>query len=298
VDKFVPEIHALLSLVSFLPSWSVDDIMVSYAAPGGSVGPHTDRYDVFLLQAQGTRRWELSSNVDETRLRDDTTLKVLETFTPEETHVARPGDVLYLPAGVAHFGVAEEECLTFSFGFRAPSEERVLGALVEAFTARRGEVLLNNSLKSPLAHPARLNSELLSEFDRLLETFRQQTASGTSTLGRLFSEPKEHISPLVPDKLLSPPELRRLVEDGADLGRSNESRFLFSAEPGAVVSLFVNGQEHALDSTRDAESLCVLLCESESLGTAELHPWTTSSSSDVVWTLLARLHNEGALCLN
>jgi 50S ribosomal protein L16 3-hydroxylase len=297
VDKFVPEIHALLELVSFLPRWSVDDIMVSYAAPGGSVGPHTDRYDVFLLQAQGTRRWELARDVDNSRLRSDTTLKVLESFTPEETYLARPGDVLYLPAGVAHFGVAEEDCLTFSFGFRAPSEERILGALLEDYSAERGEVLLKNAVASSVVHPAQLNPELLSQLDSLLERFLREAKGRTGALGRLFSEPKEHLAPEIPETLLSGLDLKDELEAGAELQRGINSRFLFAIQEGPKVTLFVNGQEHALEGTPEAERFCVLLCEGPPVGKAELMPWSKLPGGPEVWSLLAALHNEGALIL-
>ncbi len=37
VDQFVPEVAQLLEQFRFLPSWRIDDVMISYAAPGGGV---------------------------------------------------------------------------------------------------------------------------------------------------------------------------------------------------------------------------------------------------------------------
>ncbi|MET0410085.1 MAG: cupin domain-containing protein, partial [Polyangiaceae bacterium] len=130
VDQHLPRVAALFEGVSFIPDWRVDDVMVSYAVPGGSVGPHVDAYDVFLVQLQGERRWQLSAQQD-LELRSDAELKLLARFTPEVEHVLGPGDVLYLPPGLAHYGLAQSECLTASVGFRAPSQDELLADFLQ-----------------------------------------------------------------------------------------------------------------------------------------------------------------------
>ena len=125
VDLWVPEVQALLSQFAFLPPWRLDDVMVSFACPGGSVGPHFDQYDVFLLQVEGQRRWQIGAACSsETPMRDDSPLRILKEFEAEEEWVLEPGDMLYLPPGVAHWGVAETECLTFSIGRWKRSDTR------------------------------------------------------------------------------------------------------------------------------------------------------------------------------
>lgn len=119
VDRHVPEIADIIDKFNFVPSWRIDDLMISYAVPQGSVGPHTDSYDVFLLQAYGMRKWQISSQTSE--LLPDLDLKILREFTPEQEWILHPGDVLYLPPGVAHYGIALDDCMTFSIGFLAPS---------------------------------------------------------------------------------------------------------------------------------------------------------------------------------
>ncbi|HAO23591.1 MAG TPA: cupin domain-containing protein, partial [Methylophaga sp.] len=100
-----------------------------YAPEGGSVGPHTDSYDVFLLQAQGTRRWQISGKpLDNAIFRDDTDMRILQQFSAEQQWDLQPGDMLYLPPHYAHHGVALNPCLTFSVGFRAPSQLQLLDA--------------------------------------------------------------------------------------------------------------------------------------------------------------------------
>ena len=136
VDLWVPEVQALLSQFAFLPPWRLDDVMVSFACPGGSVGPHFDQYDVFLLQVEGQRRWQIGGRCSsETPMRDDSPLRILKEFEADEEWLLEPGDMLYLPPGVAHWGVAETECLTYSIGFRSPSIADMLGDLsVELMT--------------------------------------------------------------------------------------------------------------------------------------------------------------------
>ena len=136
VDKWDMDVRALLAAFDFLPSWRLDDIMVSFAAPGGSVGAHVDQYDVFLLQALGHRRWQIDSRPGApTAFRDDAELKLLREFTPDQDWVLAPGDMLYLPPGVPHHGVAEDACLTFSIGMRAPSQSELMLDFVEELAA-------------------------------------------------------------------------------------------------------------------------------------------------------------------
>ena len=121
-DLWVPEIAALKRQFHFLPSWRLDDIMVSFVPPGGSVGPHFDQYDVFLIQVEGRRHWKIGQTCDQnTPLLDGTDLSILADFVTEAEYTLSPGDMLYLPPGVAHHGVALDNCLTYSVGFRAPT---------------------------------------------------------------------------------------------------------------------------------------------------------------------------------
>lgn len=136
VDKWDMDVRALLGAFRFLPSWRLDDIMVSFAAPGGSVGAHVDQYDVFLLQAHGHRRWQIDTDPEAPKaFRPDVELKLLSEFTPDRDWLLAPGDMLYLPPGVPHHGVAEDACLTFSIGMRAPSRAELMLDFVEELAA-------------------------------------------------------------------------------------------------------------------------------------------------------------------
>ena len=130
VDLPAARAHGLLQRFAFVPQARLDDLMISWASDGGGVGPHFDSYDVFLLQAQGRRRWRIGRQKD-LELRGDVPLKILANFEPEEEHLLEPGDMLYLPPRWAHDGIAEGECQTCSIGFRAPSRGELARELLE-----------------------------------------------------------------------------------------------------------------------------------------------------------------------
>jgi 50S ribosomal protein L16 3-hydroxylase len=138
VDLHDPAAHALLHAFSFLPAARLDDLMISYASDGGGVGPHFDSYDVFLLQAQGQRRWRIGRQGDLT-LQEGVPLKILADFQPEEEYVLEPGDMLYLPPLYAHDGIAVGECQTYSIGFRAPAQAELARELLQRIADEAAE---------------------------------------------------------------------------------------------------------------------------------------------------------------
>src|SRR5581483_11261207 len=130
VDRELPAAAELLRELSFIPYARLDDVMVSYAAPRGGVGPHFDSYDVFLVQTRGVRRWRLA-RPREFDLDPRAPLRIIRSFEAEEEHVAEPGDVLYVPPRWAHDGIALDECVTCSVGFRAPNAQELGGRFLE-----------------------------------------------------------------------------------------------------------------------------------------------------------------------
>lgn len=141
VDTAIPEVAALREAFNFIPSWRFDDVMVSYATRGGSVGPHFDRYDVFLLQGAGSREWRIGQNCDsESALQQNQPLTLLAEFEQQDVYRLNPGDILYLPPQLAHWGIAlDSECMTYSIGFRAPSFAEVLEDFAHAAAYRYSE---------------------------------------------------------------------------------------------------------------------------------------------------------------
>ena len=149
VDLWVPEVAKLRDYFNFLPSWRIDDIMISYAEDGGNVGPHKDNYDVFLLQGQGSRRWQIcESDIGEATSKIGTSLKILDNFFATDEWVLNTGDMLYLPPKTAHHGVALGECTTFSIGFRAPTSIEMLDDLATELLSR--DLLPEHLIDPPL----------------------------------------------------------------------------------------------------------------------------------------------------
>lgn len=140
VDHYLPPLADLLDHFAFIPEWRIDDVMVSYAVPGGSVGAHYDQYDVFLIQGPGQRRWQLGDVCDDSTPRlPHARLKLIANMPVRFDEIVNPGDLLYVPPGLAHHGVAQDECLTYSVGFRAPGIAQVLEQLVDASLERAGD---------------------------------------------------------------------------------------------------------------------------------------------------------------
>ena len=161
VDHFLTETSLLLDGFAFLPGWRVEDIMMSYAVTGGSVGPHFDRYDVFLIQAHGSRRWQIGEVCDEHSPRlPHPDLKLLDDMAVREEYIAMPGDVLYLPPGVAHHGVAEDDdCLTWSVGFRAPDYQMLMAEIAGECLADADSHLFTDPQRTVPDNPAILTDQ-------------------------------------------------------------------------------------------------------------------------------------------
>jgi 50S ribosomal protein L16 3-hydroxylase len=158
VDKWDADVAGLLDRFAFVPSWRVDDVMVSYATAGGGVGPHVDNYDVFLIQGLGQRHWQISADPHAPKeFRSGSELKLLREFTPTHAWMLDNGDALYLPPGVPHDGVAVGQCLTYSVGMRAPSQAELLLDFAENLAESLGE---NRRYRDPDLVPARDTNEI------------------------------------------------------------------------------------------------------------------------------------------
>lgn len=191
---------ALLERFDFIPHARLDDLMVSYAAPGGGVGPHFDSYDVFLLQGFGRRRWQVSRQRDLT-LVDGAPLRILSRFRAEETWDLQPGDMLYLPPQCAHHGVAIEACTTYSIGFRAPALKELASSFLEDFAERlQIEGLYADPDLAPTRTPGRVVPDLVRTTENLLSKLRFRRSDVEDFLGRYLTEPKAQVYFSPPDR--------------------------------------------------------------------------------------------------
>ena len=264
VDKWDADVAQVLEAFDFLPRWRIDDVMVSFAAPGGSVGAHVDQYDVFLLQAQGRRRWQIDASealgkgAPPMAFRNDVELKLLQRFKPTHDWVLEPGDMLYLPPGVPHHGVAEDACLTFSIGMRAPSAAELLGDFVDTLAADADESeRYHDPDLAPAADPAEIDPAAMERVVAALNALRMNDPDRLGDwFGRFITLYRSA------GQVQAPPESRSRIEVEWDL--SNGGRLLrhpFSRmawrkahKRGAPAQLFVSGQVHALPS-RDAQRI-------------------------------------------
>jgi 50S ribosomal protein L16 3-hydroxylase len=196
VDLHDAQAHALLHGFSFLPAARLDDLMISYATDGGGVGPHFDSYDVFLLQAQGQRRWRIGRQAD-LALQEGVPLKILKDFRAEEEYVLAPGDMLYLPPRYAHDGVAIGECQTYSIGFRAPAEADLARELLQRIAEEAAEDApgrLYRDPRQPATDAPGAIPAALTQFAReALARALKDPAALDRALGEYLTEPKANV---------------------------------------------------------------------------------------------------------
>jgi 50S ribosomal protein L16 3-hydroxylase len=235
-NRFSRKARALLARFDFVPHVRIDDVMVSYAVPGGGVGPHVDSYDVFLLQGRGRRRWRIS------RQRDlgfvaGLPLRILERFEPEQEWTLEAGDMLYLPPGVAHDGVAESECLTWSIGFRAPSDADLVAGFLDFLRDRLEPAgQYGDAGARPARHAGEIPAAMQAHAAKVLRSIRWSPRDVREFTGRILTEPKPQVHFTPPRKPLSRTAfVRRASNRGLALDPG--SRLAFSG-----TMFFLNGE--------------------------------------------------------
>ncbi len=195
VDLHVDAFANLRDRFRFIPDARLDDVMVSYASDGGGVGPHFDSYDVFLLQAQGQRRWRISAQKN-LALRDDVPLKILSQFKPSKTMLLEPGDMLYLPPQYAHEGVAVGECMTYSIGFRTPEPREMAAELLSRISdadTDAAPVRYRDPYQVAVSHAARIPQALQQFALQSVQKLLQQPRELECALGEMLTEPKAQV---------------------------------------------------------------------------------------------------------
>lgn len=208
VDLHDARAHALLQNFRFIPDARLDDLMISFATPGGGVGPHFDSYDVFLLQASGRRRWKIGKQKD-LSLQQGVPLKILQNFEPEQEFVLEAGDMLYLPPRYAHDGLAEpcagpdgkaQDCMTYSIGFRAPGRSELAGELLQRLADFDGDAqtglapqLYTDRAQAATETPAALPSGLLEFAQQSLHDALKDPLALACVLGEYLTEPKASV---------------------------------------------------------------------------------------------------------
>ena len=264
---------ALLRQFNFLPDARLDDLMISYASDGGGVGPHVDSYDVFLLQAQGTRRWQISAQRDLT-LQKDLPLKILQHFVHEQEFNLLPGDMLYLPPNYAHDGVAVGECMTYSIGFRAPTYQE-LGEQFLQFMADSIELTgrYSDASLTPVSRPAEISHAMLKNIATELNKITFSAEDIAIFLGEYLSEPKAQVVFEPPSRAISFEKFIQMTRKcGVRLMR--QSQMLYRSK-----LIFINGESFMV-SRPDQQVLAKLADQRQINGTA-----MAAASQDVLEAL-------------
>lgn len=246
VNEVLPAAQALLLEFDFIPYARFDDVMVSYAPPGGGVGPHFDSYDVFLLQIAGTRRWRVSRQRD-LALVASAPLRLLRNFRAEREWLLEPGDMLYLPPWMAHEGIAVGDCLTASIGFRAPGAQELAARFLEFL---QEELALDGAYRDPdlrvQRRPARIGGDMLRRVARMLDKIEWDSGDVLAFLGQYLTEPKPHVvftRPLRP--LTAARFARRIARSGLRLDL--KTQMLFRGR-----RVFINGERHEVGTNAAA----------------------------------------------
>ena len=285
-NEWVPAVGALLDAFRFLPDWRVDDVMVSLAGDGGGVGPHVDRYDVFLIQGLGRRRWRIGAPLTEDADGPEGPLRLLPGFATAAEWVLEPGDILYLPPGVPHDGVALGcDCMTYSVGFRAPSAAELVAGWCDAALDRLddGQHFRDPGLAAQ-ANPGEITGEALER----LHAMALDALGGRAAFARWFgthaTEPRDPETDWTPDDPPAADEIAARLAAGEPVVRNPAIRFAFVRD-GDGVLLFVGGECVVCQGTSAdlAERLC---------GSAEL---ARTGLDDEGLALVERLFASGAL---
>jgi 50S ribosomal protein L16 3-hydroxylase len=290
VDCFVPEVHDFLAKFRFLPSWRLDDLMISYATKGAGVGAHYDRYDVFLIQGEGQRQWQVGQTCNEnSALMVHDQLSLLQNFELSEEFILNPGDMLYIPPLVAHKGVAlSDVCVTYSVGFRSPSHGDVLTTFADE---RSMDISADLRLKD---HGFTSNSGEISALDveGLMQLMRDQITpeNVAQWFGKHSTEAKYPALDMA-EEAMDQTELESIISDAYGVLRVSEGvRLAYTWQGDGGLTLFVQGE--ALPCPPDATAFVEAIANQWLLEVDEMAPLV---ANDAAMAMLLILHNQGYL---
>ncbi len=288
VDHYVPEVAALIEPFRFIPNWRIDDVMVSVASDGGGVGAHFDHYDVFLVQGLGQRRWQVGALCDDTtQLLPHDHLRLLANFEPTEEWLLNPGDILYVPPGYAHNGVAVgDNCMTYSVGFRAPSSAELIGGWCDEVVADLpDDFRYTDPGLTAQANPGEISAEALAALHALVTEKLGDREAFARWFGAYTTTPKYPEVDWGPEEPVDAEEMRAMLAEGLALIRNPASRFSFVRGDAGAVTLFVDGETYACEGelATFAEALCA------QTRIAQVPP------SDAVSDLVLTLFNQGSV---
>ncbi len=263
VDQHCPDVAALLESFRFIPSWRIDDVMVSCANDAGGVGAHFDQYDVFLVQGAGRRLWQIGTECDEaTPLLPHEDLRLLAQFEASQEWILEAGDILYLPPGLAHNGVAVGDgCMTYSIGFRAPSRSELISRWCDhVLDSQADDIRYGDPGLAVQSNPGEITAAALAELQRLALDKLCDPEGFARWFGQYNTAPKyPEIDWALPHPLTLD-EVLAMAAAGIPIARNPASRFAFTRAETGEILLFVDGQCFDCPGTaaRFAQDLCAM----------------------------------------
>ncbi|MDY6215907.1 cupin domain-containing protein [Actinobacillus porcinus] len=285
MEQWSEELGEMWNAFGFIPQWQRDDIMVSYAPKGGSVGKHYDEYDVFLVQGYGHRRWQVGKWCEpSTEFKPNQPIRIFDDMGELVIdEVMAPGDLLYIPSRMAHYGVAQDDCLTFSFGLRYPNLADLLENINRGFCHQDDRLNLTEFLVPLRLSQSEQKTGLLGQAEiQAMKTQFLQTLSQSAEFDRLFQQAvattvtSRRYEMLVSDELSEPDEVQEWLEDGAVLVQDNNCKLAYLAEP---LEIYANGEW--LDELNALEKTVLKhLADGEALDWATLQTLVAEQQSD------------------
>ncbi len=265
MEQWSPELATLWQAFDFIPQWQRDDIMVSYAPKGGSVGRHYDNYDVFLAQGYGSRRWQLGKYCDETtQFEAGQPIRIMSENDMGELifdEVLEAGDVLYVPTGLSHFGEAQDDCLTFSFGCRRPTPLALLDNLADIAT-QFDKLAIPLNIAQPASLAGEVSKASINDIKRqLIELLQSDLGDTLIEQAVMETVSKRQYDLLLPETVMDEAQISEALADGAVILQDLASRIVYIDE-----AIFVNGEKILADDIApNAQHLLKRLANGETL---------------------------------
>lgn len=290
VDQVMPNVAELFKPFQFLPNWRFDDIMISYATEGGSVGPHFDYYDVFLIQSLGTRLWKIGPPADSHSPRlDHEHLRLLAEFKQSDEWLLEPGDMLYLPPQYAHYGIATSNCMTISVGLRAPSSEEILVHYTDFLSQflPEEERYSDADQQAISSNSYFIDKQVIKRLRKILQMALADDQKLITWFGQYVTEPR------YPERLIgediSEVALKELIKNSAIIVKNPSAKLAWTEYANESI-LFASG--YSRNFPKPYNELLKLICETDSLYEGNLANWIGDS---IALTLLTELIKQGTL---
>ncbi len=290
VDHWDEQVAELIRPFRFLPNWRIDDVMVSYATPGGGVGPHVDNYDVFIIQGSGKRHWQVGSNTELKEVVANSALLHVEQFTPIIDVELLPGDILYIPPGFPHQGVAIEPSMSYSVGFRTTAKSHLFSNFADYLIDQQlGSDMVVDPERQPTTTPGLIDANDVDKLKNALHEMLSDDDKILDYLGNNLSQCKHELA-IDPDlQEMSMAELSDFLQDDESLLiRIGGLRCMYFDQESMLGRLYVNGECFVFSQQQHA--VTQLLANNSELGAQQLQ---TFAQDDDFKTQLLQLINLG-----